>query len=133
MTYNPEKYGKLLSVVLPAVITNDIEYARIESIFNGLMDKGENKLSPEEHRLFELLAGLLESYEKRSFDDSEPVSPKDALRFLMDENDLKQMDLEDIFGSQAVVSKVLSGKRAFSKTHARRLAERFSVRADLFF
>ncbi len=132
MTYNPEKYGKLLSVALPAVITNDADYERIESFFNGLMDKGENKLSPEERRLFELLAGLLESYEKRSFGDGEPVSPKDALRFLMDENNFKQMDLEDIFGSQAVVSKVLSGKRAFSKTHARRLAERFNVRADLF-
>lgn len=133
MTYNPEKYGKLLSVALPAVITNDAEYDRIESFFNKLIDKGEDKLSPEEYRLFELLAGLLESYEKRSFDDSGPVVPKDALRFLMDENSLKQIDLEDIFGSQAVVSKVLSGKRAFSKTHARRLAERFSVRADLFF
>ena len=133
MTYNPQKYGKLLSVALPGVIIDDAEYERIESIFNSLMNKGENRLSPEEQRLFELLAGLLESYEKQSLHDSESITPKDVLRFLMDENNLKQMDLEEIFGSQAVVSKVLSGKRAFSKTHARRLAERFSVRADLFF
>ncbi len=50
----------------------------------------------------------------------------------MDENDLKQKDLEELFGSQSVVSKVLSGKRSITKVQAKKLAERFRMSTDAF-
>lgn len=132
MTYNPKIYAKLLAQTLPGLISDEQEYARIEAIFNGLMDKGEENLSPEEARLFELLANLLESYERGTLPPLEEISPGDALRFLIQQNGLKQKELEDVFGSQSVVSKVLSGKRLISKAQAKGLAKRFSVAADIF-
>ena len=50
----------------------------------------------------------------------------------MAENNLKQKDLVHVFGSQGIASEVLSGKRAVSKTHAKILAEKFKVSAELF-
>jgi HTH-type transcriptional regulator/antitoxin HigA len=132
MTYNHKAYGKLLTHTLPGAITDDREYKRIETIFNGLIGKGENNFSPEEDRLFDLLADLMENYERRTLPPLEPVSPADALRFIMEQNDLRQTDLEDVFGSQGVVSKVLNGKREISKAQAKRLAERFHLSVDTF-
>ncbi|MEQ1606162.1 MAG: helix-turn-helix domain-containing protein [Pyrinomonadaceae bacterium] len=132
MAYNEKIYGQLLSDAVPGIIRTEEEYRRIESIFNGLISKGENGLSPEENRLFELLANLLEEYEQRTLPKLENSSPAETLRFLMQENDLRQSDLGDVFGSQAVVSKVLSGSRTISKAQAKRLAERFRMSTDAF-
>lgn len=132
MTYNTVIYGRLLADTVPGVIGDEKEYGRIESIFNGLIDKGEETLSPEESRLFELLAKLLEEFEADALEPLSDVSPADALRFLMDQNDLKQADLEDVFGTQSAVSRAISGSRSISKIQAKRLAQRFKVSAELF-
>ena len=131
-TYDPRAYGELLANTLPGVITSRKEYDRTESIFNDLLNKGEERLSPEESRLLALLANLLEDYERRTLAPERDAAPSDILRFLMDRNGLKQSDLEDVFGSQAAVSKVLNGHRGISKTQAKRLAERFNLSTDAF-
>ena len=132
MEYNAKIYGQLLVDTVPGIIADDKEYERTESIFNGLMNKGEDNLSPEETRLFELMANLLEEYERRTLVPIEVTTPAETLRFLISENKLRQTDLDDVFGSQAVVSKVLNGKRSISKAQAKRLAERFRMAADAF-
>jgi HTH-type transcriptional regulator/antitoxin HigA len=50
----------------------------------------------------------------------------------MDQNNLRPIDLIDVFGSRAAASQVLNGKREISKAHARRLADRFRLPTDLF-
>lgn len=130
--YDPKTYGRLLADTLPGVIANRKEYDRTESIFNGLLNKGEEGLSPEESRLLELLANLLEDYERRTLPSEPDSTPAETLRFLMDQNGLKQSDLEDIFGSQAAVSKVLNGHREISKAQAKGLAMRFHMSTDAF-
>lgn len=130
--YDPSVYASLLTQTLPGVIQDSSDYDRTELFFNHLIDKGEENLSPEEFRLFELLANLLEQYESRTLKPLGSLSPSDALRFLMDENGLKQADMLDVFGSQAVVSKVLSGNRSISKAQAKLLAQRFRLSVDLF-
>lgn len=132
MTYNPKIYGILLADVLPGIIDSEREYERLEIIFNDLINKGEDNFTPEENRLFALLANLLEDYEKRTLPELPETSAIDTLRFLMSENNLKQKDVADIFGSQGITSEVLNGKREISKTAARRLSERFNVSAELF-
>ena len=60
---------------------------------------------------------------------------KDAnefLKYLMEENGLKQSDLLHIFGSSGIASEVVNGKRAISKTQAKKLAEHFKVSVELF-
>ena len=129
MTYNPKKYSALLSATLPGVIDSLDEYNRIEEIFNGLFK--ENRL-PEEDKLFNLLANLLEDYERRTLPPLEESSPRETLKFLMAENNLRQTDLADVFGTQSVVSEVLKGKREITKNQAKALAQRFSLRLEAF-
>jgi HTH-type transcriptional regulator/antitoxin HigA len=50
----------------------------------------------------------------------------------MEQRGLRQADLLPIFKSKGYASDVVNGKRAISKTHARRLAEHFRVSIDLF-
>ncbi len=130
-TYNPKIYGVLLTQTLPGIIENEADYARLEAVFNDLVDKGEN-LSPEENRLFALLANLLEDYERRTLPPLEKSSPLETLKFLVRENNLRQSDLTDVFGTQSVVSEVLNGKREITKNQAKSLAQKFSLRLEAF-
>ncbi len=129
MTYNPKKYSALLSDALPGVIDSLEEYDRVEKIFNNLFK--ENR-SPEEDKLFDLLANLLEDYERRTLPSLEKSSPQTTLKFLMEENNLRQSDLADVFGTQSVVSEVLGGKREITKQQAKALAQKFSLRLEAF-
>jgi HTH-type transcriptional regulator/antitoxin HigA len=79
--------------------------------------------------LYHLLGEHLHAYEQLS--PLPPAEPREIVRFLMDQHDLKQSDLPEI-GSQGVVSEVLSGKRVLNLRQARALAERFGVDAAVF-
>ena len=129
MTYKPKKHRVLLSNVLPGVIDSLDEYNRLEEIFDNLFKESR---SPEEDKLFNLLANLLEDYERRTLPPPEMSSPPETLRFLMTENNLRQSDLTDIFGTQSVVSEVLNGKREITKNQAKALAQKFSLRLEAF-
>jgi HTH-type transcriptional regulator / antitoxin HigA len=130
--FSPKKYGRLLADTLPKVVTDDQEYARLEEVANRLLNKGEDNLAPEEDQLLGLLTNLLEEYEARTLPRLRKVSPAESLRFLMEENRLTQMDLADIFGSQSAVSRALGGSRRIGIEHAKKLARRFRVSAELF-
>ena len=129
-TFNPEKYGALLMMALPRVIESQEELERTEKIIDTLLSKGEN-LSPEEEKLLDLLSDLVERYEDEHFPFPE-VPPNEILKFLMEQNDLKQSDLLHIFGSSGITSEVVNGKRAISKAQAKKLAEYFKVSVELF-
>lgn len=124
--------GKLLPDNVPAIIETEAENDRVLEIFNRLISRGENKLSPEESALFALLANLLIDYEKRILPPLENPKPFEILRFLMESNGLKQKDMVEFFGSQSIVSEVLNGKRAISKESAKKLAARFCISAEAF-
>lgn len=130
MSYNAKIYGELLSSVLPASIDNDAEYERIDKIFNELFNK--KSLSPEEERLFALLADLLEDYGRKVVGEMSPLKPRELLASLMRENNLKQIEMIDIFGTQSIVSEVLNGKREITKSQAKALAEKFSMKIEAF-
>lgn len=132
MTYNPKIYGMLLADTLPGVIESDAEYERIEQIFDNLISKGEEKMSPEENRLFGLLANLLEEYEARTLEPIPDLSPRELLASLMKTNNLKQTDMTEIFGTQSIVSEVLAGKREITKLQAKALAEKFAMKVEAF-
>lgn len=132
MAYNPKIYGSLLADALPGIIESDAECSRLEEIFNRLISKDENKLSPEENKLFGLLANLLEEYESRTLEPIPDFTPRELLASLMKANNLKQADLTDIFGTQSVVSEVLNEKRDITKSQAKALAERFAMKVEAF-
>ena len=129
--YDPKAYARLLSKHLPAKIDTDEENENALAIVLHLMKKGESGRSPEESRLLELLATLIEDFEEQTYPIGR-TSPAVALKELMREHGLRQVDLIDIFASQGTVSQVLNGKREISKPQARKLSERFRLPIDIF-
>jgi HTH-type transcriptional regulator/antitoxin HigA len=87
----------------------------------------------EDHPLADVLdyfADQVKVYEDEHFPIPE-VAPNEMLRFLIEQHGLRQEDLTDC-APQSRISDILSGKRAISKAIAKRLAQRFHVRADVF-
>lgn len=128
---NNQTYANLVVKVLPTAIRSEEEYDNMIANIDELMSKPENALSPEEDRLLETLAVLVEAYE----DEHYPIpdsSPDEILRFLMEDRGLKQSDLLSVFGSSGIASEVVNGKRSISKAQAKKLAEYFKVSVELF-
>jgi HTH-type transcriptional regulator/antitoxin HigA len=131
LAVDSKKYARLLTRALPAPITTEAEYERLLAEVERLMDKGEGALSPEETTLLDLLATLIEQYEEQRYPIG-PASPHEMLHHLMDARDLTHKDVWPLFGSKGVASEVLNGKRAISKTQAKKLAVFFHVSPALF-
>jgi HTH-type transcriptional regulator/antitoxin HigA len=131
MSVNPgsAKYGRLLAKVKPQVIQTEREYGRMLGEISKLMDK---VLAPEERKLFDLMAKLVQDYEDRNVPQLDAAGPLDILKHLMQARGLTQKNLWEAFGSKGATSEVLSGKRSISKAQAKRLAEFFHVSVDLF-
>ena len=130
LTINPQSYGKLLSQYLPKVITNDAENERALNIAETLSNKQD--LTAEEEHILDLLVILIENFESEQYAFENNSTPLSRLHFLVEANNLKQVDLLDVFGSKGIASEVFSGKRQISKTHAIKLSKRFNVDPALF-
>jgi HTH-type transcriptional regulator / antitoxin HigA len=124
-------YADLVVSVLPTAIQSEDEYEIMLENINELMSRNEDSLLPEEHRLLETLAILVEAYENKVY-PIEPCPPDRMLKMLMAENNYRQKDLLHIFGSSGIASEVINGKRSISKTQAKKLAEFFNVSVELF-
>jgi HTH-type transcriptional regulator / antitoxin HigA len=125
-----QKYGKLLARTLPAIIETEAENEHFLAEIEKLIDK-EDKRSPEEDKLLDLMTILVEDFEEKNYPIPD-APPHEALRELMSSRGLKQRDLLDIFGSDGIASEVVNGKRNISRAHAKSLAEYFHVPVDLF-
>lgn len=122
----------MLGKYRPRVIQSDEEFDRLAAELEEL-DAIEEKrqLDAEERELQTLLAHLCTEYEDRTVEPPQST-PLEVLKFLMEQNGLRPVDMLEIFGSRAVISQVLSGKREIRKAHARRLAERFRLSVEAF-
>lgn len=127
-----KKYGRLLGKYRPWIIQSDDEFDRLAAELEALDTiQEERERDAEERALQVLLAHLCTEYEDRTV--APPTStPLEVLQFLMAQNGLRPVDLIDVFGSRAVASQVLNGKREISKAHARRLADRFHLSVEAF-
>lgn len=131
LAVDTKKYARLLTRVLPAPIETEEEYERLLAEVERLMDKGEEALSPEENKLLDLLATLIEQYEEQRYPIA-PARPHEVLHHLMEARGLTHKDVWPLFGSKGVASEVLNRKRAISKAQAKKLAEFFHVSPALF-
>lgn len=127
---DPLAYGKLLAVELPQPIQNgrafDSMVTRLEEL-----DFAKRKLTPEEKALREILAALIEVYDKEHHHIPQQP-PYEMVKHLMEQRGLKQADLVPVLGSRAQVSDLVNGKRGISKAQVKNLAEYFGVSAELF-
>ena len=129
---SPEKYGEVIAeyAIAPRMIDSSREYQRSKHALERLLFP-ERKLSREEDSIAKLLLHLVDHYEHRT--TTPPAStPRQVLRHLMDQRQLKQADLAPLFGTVSIVSEVLSGKRQINAKQARKLADCFQLSTDLF-
>jgi HTH-type transcriptional regulator / antitoxin HigA len=109
------------------VIKNDAEYQEAMKSMEAVFDETEGSLAD----YAETLTLLIEKYE-----ESLPAFPKasgiEVVKFMMDQNGLKQKDLAGILGGKSTVSELLNGKRPFNLNHIRILAKKFNVRPATF-
>jgi HTH-type transcriptional regulator / antitoxin HigA len=89
-------------------------------------------MTPEEDALLDLLTNLIRDYESSTCPPRPKSTPHRMVAFLLEQRDLKLNDLWPVIGSKGRVSEMLAGKRSISKEQAKKLAEFFRVRADLF-
>ena len=126
------RYGRLLRKHRPRLIQTNEEFHRLAAQLEDLDTAQETRdLSAEELELQALLAHLCTEYEDRTVIPPSST-PLDVLKFLMEQQSLRPVDMIDVFGSRAVASQVLNGNREISKTHARRLAGKFRVSVEAF-
>jgi HTH-type transcriptional regulator/antitoxin HigA len=113
------------------VIRSAKDYRRMVSVLDGVIDQvGSDERHPLAG-LAELLGDLVERYEEKQV-RIPAAEPRAVLDFLMKENGLRQADLAGEFGSQGVVSEILSGKRVINARQAKALAARFGVSPAVF-
>lgn len=125
---NPRIYGRLLAKAFPGIIETEEENERMLAEVDKVWDKD---LSPEEAKLFNLMVKLIQDFEDKHY-DLNATTPLDILKHFMEVRGAMPRDLWEVFGSKGITSEVLSGKRAISKAHARKLAEFFGVSAGVF-
>lgn len=96
---------------------------RIDELMDAVPD------TPEGDEL-ELLVTLVELYEDQAHSIELPDAIS-AIKFRMDQQDLKQKDLVQYIGSKSKVSEVLSGKRPLSLTMIRNLHAGLGIPVDV--
>ena len=118
---------KLAGGLKPGIINTKLQYkaamARVEQIF-------ATKPGSAEGDELELLLLLVEKYEEEAFPISLP-DPVTAIRFRMEQQDLKPKDLVPLIGSKSRVSEVLSGRRPLSLVMIRNLFAELGIPADV--
>lgn len=80
-----------------------------------LMNSTENLIEPDspEGEELELLSLLIEKYEQENYQMKAPT-PIEAIKFRMEQMNLKQADVAPMFGGKTRVSEVLNGRRALT-------------------
>ncbi len=129
--FDETKYGALLMEVLPRRIETEEENDRYLKIVEQMIDRGSENFSPEEHKIFDLLTILINEFEEKAYPIRD-VPPNERLQFLLEQRGMKQKDLIPLFGSEGVVSEIISGKRAITLKTAQKLAIFFNTRAEMF-
>jgi HTH-type transcriptional regulator/antitoxin HigA len=111
-------------------IRNEEDFARIHNLADALADTvGDDQEHPL-YSLFELTMALIEQWENENVSIPD-TPPREVLRYLLEEHNLKQKDLGDL-ASPTLISDILAGRREISKRLAKSLAERFHVDIGAF-
>jgi HTH-type transcriptional regulator/antitoxin HigA len=109
------------------------EYSELEKILDKLIDAVRDN---EKHPLAEVMQIIgenLEYYDNQHFPPlGTHLTDVELITFLMQSHHLRQVDLADIFGGQANVSKFLNGERLLSKSQILGLKNKFKISADFF-
>lgn len=109
------------------VIKSEKEHETALAEISSLIDRDPDPGTPDADRL-EVLTVLAENFESQAFPKRVP-EPLEAIRFRMEQQNLKQRDLVPYIGSPSKVSEVLSGKRPLTLSMMRALHSHLGIPA----
>jgi HTH-type transcriptional regulator/antitoxin HigA len=112
-------------------VENERHYRAMVNLMNKLVDEIGDRESHPLMGLLDIVTFFVRDYEERNI-EIPYAEPPAVLQFLMEQHNLRQTGLAEIFGSQSNVSEVLNGKREINARQARALAQRFGVSAAVF-
>ncbi|MBK5291651.1 MAG: hypothetical protein JJE04_08265 [Acidobacteriia bacterium] len=92
LTVDPKKYALLANRIVVKAIETEEEYDHIVPAVEQLIDKGEDRLSPEESALLETMAVLVQACDDRHH-FLPPVAPNEVLAYLMETSGRTAKDL----------------------------------------
>ncbi|MBE9469051.1 MAG: transcriptional regulator [Bacteroidetes bacterium] len=97
------------------ILKTEQEYNEAVERIYELIHSSENAIKPNTAKgeEIELLSLLVELYEKEHYQIEAP-NPIEAIKFRMEQMNLKQIDVAPLFGGKTRVSEVLHGKRPLS-------------------
>lgn len=103
----------------------EVTLKRIDELIDSIPN------TPEFDEL-DVLVTLVESYEEKHYFIEAP-DPISAIKFRMEQENLKQKDLIPIIGDSAIVSKVLKGQRKLTVEMIRNLHEQLKIPFESLF
>jgi HTH-type transcriptional regulator/antitoxin HigA len=110
-------------------IKNDVEHRRACVMISELMGRDLDSGAGD---YLDALLVLVNKYEDENHAISEEMTPQEAVRALMNSNQLSQADIGRLIGSETAVSMFLKGDRDLSKKQIKKLADRFKIDAAVF-
>ena len=110
------------------IIKTESEYNNALKRFGELINK-VNPNTPEGNE-FELLALLIENYEKKYYPVL-PLDPVDAILCTMEDMNITQNELAKLLGDKGNTSKILKKKRKLSLDMIRKLNEVLKIPIDI--
>lgn len=129
-------YTELVRRYPPRPIESKTMHRAYSRLAGRLMAMLEDDLSARDRdgikRYLKVLVPLIQTFEAENYPMGK-AEPEDVLRFLMEQHDLKEVDLAKELGGQSVVSFVLNSKRQLTRAQVKRLSRRFNVSEASFY
>ena len=126
----PEGYRKLVFQFALRPIQSDADLDRAIAVVDSLLDRDD--LDAGEQDYLDVLSDLVERYEDQT-DPPRNVSDAEMLRFLMEQREVKQVELSRATGiADSTISAILTGKRTLNRPHIGKLASYFHVSPGVF-
>jgi HTH-type transcriptional regulator/antitoxin HigA len=127
-----DKYLKLIRDFPLRPIRNDAELHRATKVVDQLAARGEADLSADESAYLDVLSDVVEKYEERRYPLHESTAAE-MLAFLIEQRNVTQKDVAEATGIPiSTISELISGKRAFTLNHVKRLIGYFHVSPAVF-
>jgi HTH-type transcriptional regulator/antitoxin HigA len=113
-----------------APIRDEAHYDKMVQLADTLVEAIGNAKQHPLLDLFDLVSELIRAYDAEHYVVPD-ASPRNVLRFLMEQHGLSQSDLPEV-GNQSVISMLLSGGRQLNVRQIQSLSARFHVPPGVF-
>lgn len=113
----------------PHLLRGEAEYEAALAEIGKLLDQ-DVEAGTEGYDRLDFLSLLVEHYEDAAYPMG-PVTPRQAVAFMMEQKGLDRADLHDVMGGKSRTSEFFNGKRELSKAQIEGLRRTLGIPADV--